>query len=218
MSRFIHRHDDRQLRSFAPSFYEDGYINGTHARLLERVANIPGKLEPADQYKLYEAAYFAKGAVLEVGRLTGKSTLLLALGARDAGHPHPIFSIELGHRHIAAAEEHLRLFGLLDRVTFVQGNSSVQIPRLSSSYDVIFIDGDHSYDGVRRDVEALLGRLAEGAVVMFHDFYHPGNDDPENENYGVRQAVHDMTGAAGLSFRGRFGAIALFEHRPGSGA
>jgi hypothetical protein len=35
--------------------------------------------------------------------------------------------------------------------------------------ELLFIDGDHSYDGVRRDAELWLPRLMEGGIVMFHD-------------------------------------------------
>ena len=35
--------------------------------------------------------------------------------------------------------------------------------------DVLFIDGDHSYEGVKADWEAYKGLLKTGSVVVFHD-------------------------------------------------
>jgi predicted O-methyltransferase YrrM len=35
--------------------------------------------------------------------------------------------------------------------------------------DLLFIDGDHSYEGVKEDVEAWFPKLNEKAVVIFHD-------------------------------------------------
>jgi len=35
--------------------------------------------------------------------------------------------------------------------------------------DLVFIDGDHSYDGLRRDWEAWSGLLAAGGLVALHD-------------------------------------------------
>ena len=35
--------------------------------------------------------------------------------------------------------------------------------------DFLFIDGDHTYEGVRLDVEAWFPKLNPGALVLFHD-------------------------------------------------
>jgi cephalosporin hydroxylase len=35
--------------------------------------------------------------------------------------------------------------------------------------DVLFIDGDHRYDGVRRDFLNFRGLVREGGVIAFHD-------------------------------------------------
>ena len=47
---------------------------------------------------------------------------------------------------------------------------------------------------------------------MCHDYFDARNNDPDNHDYGVRQAVDELAPTMGLSFRGGFGAIALFEH------
>lgn len=40
--------------------------------------------------------------------------------------------------------------------------------------DMLFIDGDHSYDGVRRDFEMYSGLVRPGGIVAFHDIVeHP---------------------------------------------
>jgi spermidine synthase len=41
-------------------------------------------------------------------------------------------------------------------------------------FDVIFIDGDHSYEGVKRDFENSLPLLSEGGSVIFHDINSRG--------------------------------------------
>ena len=38
-----------------------------------------------------------------------------------------------------------------------------------SSYDFIFIDGDHSYDGVKKDFEMYKSLLSPRGYVVFHD-------------------------------------------------
>lgn len=42
------------------------------------------------------------------------------------------------------------------------------------SYDFIFIDGDHSYEGVKLDYENYKPLLREGGIIAFHDIVeHP---------------------------------------------
>lgn len=36
-------------------------------------------------------------------------------------------------------------------------------------FDVIFIDGDHSYEGVKKDYELLWPKLKQGGLMIFHD-------------------------------------------------
>jgi predicted O-methyltransferase YrrM len=38
------------------------------------------------------------------------------------------------------------------------------------SVDFAFIDGDHSYEGVRQDSENLLGAMRDGGVLLWHDY------------------------------------------------
>jgi hypothetical protein len=49
---------------------------------------------------------------------------------------------------------------MLDRVQSAAG---------SEPFDFLFIDGDHSYDGVKRDFEAYLPLVKKGGYVGFHD-------------------------------------------------
>jgi len=42
--------------------------------------------------------------------------------------------------------------------------------------DLLFIDGDHSYEGVKRDWEMYSPLMREGGVVVFHDIVE--HDDP----------------------------------------
>jgi hypothetical protein len=219
-SRFVYRHEDRRprgyepiYRSFEPSLYVPeiglhGFLSEAHERIPELVAGIKGKLMEGDQYKLYEAAYFARGPILEVGRLHGKSTAVLALGLRDGGGGGPLYSIELNDRYEPIAAEHLRELGVLELVTLIRGDSAERIEQLAGSFDTVFIDGDHSYAGFMRDLEALAGRIAPGGVAMFHDCFHPDN---ERDIYGVARALEECAQGLGLAYCGRFGGMAVYE-------
>jgi Methyltransferase domain len=57
---------------------------------------------------------------------------------------------------------------------FFQGNSQApEMQQAVSSYcdrfDLIFIDGDHRYEGVKRDFENFRPLLSKRGVILFHD-------------------------------------------------
>jgi len=51
--------------------------------------------------------------------------------------------------------------------------------------DMVFVDGDHSYEGVKGDVEAWLALVKPGGIIAFHDFLH-------SLYPGVTQAVGEL--------------------------
>lgn len=50
-------------------------------------------------------------------------------------------------------------------------------PLISSSHiDILSIDGDHSYPGVKGDFDAWIPYVRKGGVVLFHDVQHYPNE------------------------------------------
>lgn len=41
----------------------------------------------------------------------------------------------------------------------------------NQSVDAVFVDADHSYDGVARDITAWLPKIKPGGVLCGHDFH-----------------------------------------------
>jgi len=68
-----------------------------------------------------------------------------------------------------------------------------QLREMRGSVDLIFIDGDHSYEGCCADIEAWLPFLKPGGVMAFHDFGSRAS--------GVTQAIFETIKA------GRFAEI-----------
>ncbi len=69
-----------------------------------------------------------------------------------------------------------------DRARFLRGNSvdmANEVP--DGSLALVYIDGDHSFEGVTNDIKAWLPKLAKKGMMAFHDF--------ENPMYGVKEAV-----------------------------
>lgn len=71
------------------------------------------------------------------------------------------------------------------------GDSSKRLGQLpDQSFDWLYIDGDHSYAGVRRDAEVALKKIRPGGTLIFNDYtmWSPGEAIP----YGVVACVNEL--------------------------
>jgi predicted O-methyltransferase YrrM len=57
-----------------------------------------------------------------------------------------------------------------------------QVRKVAHSFDILFIDGDHSYEGVKADWEAYKHFLKPDSIVVFHDY---------GWAEGVKRVVHE---------------------------
>lgn len=65
---------------------------------------------------------------------------------------------------------------------FVNGDSTTT--KLGKEVNVIFIDGDHSYEGCKADIDNWHPQMAEHGVMLFHDC--------DESSPGVVQAVKEF--------------------------
>lgn len=75
--------------------------------------------------------------------------------------------------------------GVALRMTLFEGRSAAVLPELARQgfqYDLIFLDGDHSYEGVAGDWRICPSLLAADGVVVFDDF----------PNWGVPGAIAEI--------------------------
>lgn len=71
------------------------------------------------------------------------------------------------------------------------GDSSTNLGKVPDGYfDVIYIDGDHAYAGVKRDIDAAVPKLKPQGVLVFNDY---GVWSPTTMFHcGVARAVHEF--------------------------
>ncbi len=106
--------------------------------------------------------------VLEIGTACGFSTVSMASVAQW------VISVD-HHAHIndslSIAWSNLKSYGFNDRVTLLVGDSNTALADLSpKSFDLIFIDGDHSAQGLTLDVKHALRLIKPSGVLAFHDY------------------------------------------------
>ncbi|HVL70820.1 MAG TPA: class I SAM-dependent methyltransferase [Beijerinckiaceae bacterium] len=76
------------------------------------------------------------------------------------------------------------------RVILHQGDSVAQVAALpDAAFDWIYVDADHSYEGVCRDAAAAAPKVKPGGLLVFNDFAHV---DPGFGTYGVHRALTEF--------------------------
>jgi predicted O-methyltransferase YrrM len=181
----------------------------------ERVAGIPGQLRPEDEEELYRLACTTTGPILEIGTLRGRSTTILALGAKE-GRGGWVVSVDVDPSAQAAAQTALREHGVADRALLVRGSVVGALRRLNGLRPMlVFVDADHSAEGVGRDLTALEPVVPAGATLVFHDFTDPRNDDPGEPTIGVREAVSSSWVQRDCEQAHQVGACGVFRRREG---
>jgi len=147
---------------------------------------IEGWLSDAQGCALFRAAaaVTGKGSIVEIGSWKGRSTAWLAAGARLVSTKVYAVDPHIGSREdpnaatLAEFTANITRTGLSDYVEPLVMTSTEAVRILTGPVELLFIDGDHSYDGVRRDAELWLPKVIEGGTVMFHDVGTAGYDGP----------------------------------------
>jgi predicted O-methyltransferase YrrM len=118
--------------------------------------------EAALLYRLARDA--GDGPVVELGRFKGGATLLLA-----AANPAAVvwsYDIDPAYDQDLAAA--MLRYGLDRRVEIVVGDSRTA-PAPPEPPSLVFVDGDHTYEGARADYERWREVLRPGGLIAFHD-------------------------------------------------
>jgi predicted O-methyltransferase YrrM len=155
----------------------------TKPRQVRRALSVEGMVSDAEATKLMDlASAVPDGAcIVEVGSYRGRSTCALAVGANGARvyaiEPHESFEGVLGGSFgppdRRAFFENLLRVGVVEKVRLVNLSAEIVCKGWTLPIGLLWIDGDHTEEGVRRDFEAFESFLQPGGVVAFHDARDP---------------------------------------------
>jgi hypothetical protein len=136
------------------------------------------------------------GRIVEVGCYLGGFTWYGSQIARDNYSEWRCVDHWAGSSDLSASDWHDIYTGFLQNMRDARLDDFLQVERSTSieaaagtpdaSVDLVFIDGDHSYDQCRADIEAWRPKVKRGGAILGHDY---GPDYP-----GVIRAVADVLG------------------------
>lgn len=136
------------------------------------------------------------GCIVEVGSYRGRSSVFLGRGSLDGAHVQ-VYAIDPHKNFIGVLGG---VFGPKDRTAFYRAmldndcSEIVSLINLSSEcfystwnepISLLWIDGDHSYDGVKRDFECWLRYLQTNSTIAF--------DDAMDPKLGPRKLIDELT-------------------------
>ncbi len=158
-----------------------------HEALKEDLKNIEGWFDYCEANLLYQLVTQVPRnqanliIVVEIGAFLGKSTITIAKAVKESGggwvysidphegipyyHPQPTLSDFI---------ENIGWANVNDIVKICLGNSDEWSDNISASLSMIFIDGDHTYEVVKKDYSKWEEKIIINGLIAFHDAIQDG--------------------------------------------
>lgn len=191
----------------------------------EATCKVPGHLteKEARFLGLLAACVPAKGSIVEIGSFKGRSTVMLAKVASHYGggpvvaidpHNSPILFDHQANPEASSYEDFLsniRAAGVSNHVEPHAAYSKDVANSWDQTIRILWIDGDHSYEGAKNDLGGFLPHLVPSGVVAYHDALNnfPGP---------IRVFVEDILRSDRFGPAGFVQSIAWAQFRPEDGA
>jgi predicted O-methyltransferase YrrM len=149
--------------------------------LVPNFEKIEGWLNISDAKTLFQyAAEVNHGCIVEIGSYRGRSTVALCAGSK-VGSKCPVFAVEphdeftgvkgtsYGPRDRGKFFRTMLATNMTKIVRVLNTTSGIVSGHWQQPVNLLFIDGDRRYDGVREDFASWYPYLIPGAVVIFKD-------------------------------------------------
>jgi len=144
--------------------------------------NLPiGYIEPGDEETLYRYSKNKKLCV-ETGTLLGRSTIITAYRAESVitidvfedlhlieDDKNRKFNEDWFNKHQHSYERVKNSLEVYKNISVKRRADIDNFNFNKNSIDMIFLDADHSYDGVKKDFEYFYPYVRRGGLILFHD-------------------------------------------------
>lgn len=121
-----------------------------------------------------------KNIAVEIGVYEGVNTLNIAENIAEDGILYAIDPFFKGRLGISYGKiitlRNLKKKNFIHRVKILEMLSWKAVEFIKEEIDFIFIDGDHSYEGIVRDWNDYAGKVKKGGIIALHDTSIPQHD------------------------------------------
>lgn len=168
-------------------------LNGMSKEELAAIFPRPFWLHRQEIPYLARCAASARGAIVEIGCAYGGSTVVFLLNKRPSAHVYSIDPFVPDTQAAFCANErecrgavgkalrHRKGTELLRDWTLINGHSHEVVEQWDKGIDLLFIDGSHLYEDVKRDFEQWARFLAPDGRILLHDSRKDNlEDDPDD--------------------------------------
>lgn len=111
-----------------------------------------------------------EGAIVEIGSWKGHSTLYLARGVKNSTKRNKVYAVD---PHLEGTEaifrDNMKRGGVDDVVVPIVMRSEDAAKQWHRPVSLLFIDGLHDYDNVKKDFVLWEPWVVKGGVIAFHD-------------------------------------------------
>jgi hypothetical protein len=156
------------------------------------------------------------GACAEIGVFEGAFSKQIV----ESVHPSVLYMIDLFTGHCMSGNEdgnnvvHRNMDDVYHTlVAYTQDKPTLRLLKGTSvdmlsafpdaSIDMVYIDGDHSYSGVKADLNASLSKVRPGGWIMGHDYEMNMMKARTRYDFGVKQAVDEFCAQTGLTIHAK---------------
>lgn len=121
-----------------------------------------------------------KKTAIEIGVYEGVNTINISRNISKDGILYaidPFFKGRLGINYGKVITiSTLKRNKLFNKVKILDMYSWQAVSLINSAVDFIFIDGDHTYEGIKKDWEDWAGKVLKGGIIALHDTSIPSHD------------------------------------------
>ena len=154
---------------------------------ISRAKNIYGQMDEEELLWLSETASRCK-IIAELGCFHGRSTRALADHSPGVVYAVDDWHWQENNPHNSFSEFRFNLEDHIDKSKVIIvpiRHEDAEIFYNEKSFDMIFLDGDHEYQAVRRDIRLALPHMNKGGILCGHDY-------SEKRFPGVVRAVNEL--------------------------
>lgn len=162
-----------QLKAKIEKYYNDRFFKKNN---LQKLNNIKTHLTESEKRVLYSLAKKkSDGFIVEIGSFVGASCVFIASSIKEG----KILCIDTWENDAMSEgkkntwdEFCLNTYEFEQKIIKIKGFSNEvveKVRKIAPQIDMLFIDGDHSYEGCKMDFDLYFPLIKKSGIIIFHD-------------------------------------------------